>query len=144
MRDKIYISGILKNVIQQKSINKIQESDKTDVVNSVLDVSKNIFMFYSNGIYEYVLGGANIINFDIRITENHHNNYLRSYFTNQRDYLYNYDGVVKTVGILSSYTDWNFEKYNYSSEKKKKWIDRFLGIEDLINISKNIAAEIIE
>lgn len=105
-------------------------------VNEVLQQSNNVIMFYSNGIYEYMLGGANAYNIPIVLPDK------SGYFSPRSNALFNYKGAVKFIN-WNGMKRFDLDKKYFDQKKRQEWIEKFIGLKDYRNITKNIVEDIL-
>ena len=85
-------------------------------------------MFFSSGIYECVYGGNYIINVQTKLIWSHDQEKMKKYFCLDEGSLYQYGGVVETIE-QSAILDprWTFAAPHIDAEKRKAWVDKFIG-----------------
>jgi len=85
-------------------------------------------MFFSSGIYECVYGSNYVINIRTKLIWSHDQEKMKKYFCLDEGNLYQYDGVVNTIE-QSTILDpkWNFNPPHIDVEKRKSWMDKFIG-----------------
>jgi len=129
-REKIYIPPPIIKLASSIILDDVS-------VNDMLKISRNVIMFYSNGIYEYVLGGANIINVPMVIKDK------SGYFGYQKQSLFNWPTVVRHLSWAETRTFDKFKTSRFRDGEKKKWIEKFIGLKYYKNISRRIAEDIL-
>jgi hypothetical protein len=125
----------------------VEDGDKMypSEISNLLRRSYVTVMFFSSGIYECVYGGNYVINIPLPLNRwGWEKSKMQQYFDISGENLYQFDGVVKSISqetILSP--QWVFRPDRIDIERRKLWIDRFIGsnpengtkciVDDIIN-----------
>lgn len=123
-REKIKLTRIMR-----RSATSILYDDIS--INELMKLSNNVIMFYSNGIYEYLLAGANVINVPIKVKDK------SGYFKSDSDSLFNWPGAVKYLGWEEAKKCSIIDTDYFTEEGKLSWIKNFIGLDDY-NITEKI------
>lgn len=86
-------------------------------------------MFFSSGVYECVYGGNYVINIPLPLSRwSWNGGRMAQYFSINEGSLYQFAGAVESIKqstILSP--EWKFEPKKIDIEKRKEWINKFIG-----------------
>ena len=135
----------LPNEIRQYAKRIVYDGDKMypSTTSELLKQSCTTVMFYSSGIYECVYAGNYVVNIPFSIKRwGWDKQKLRQYFSTEQNNLYQFDGVVESIGQKEILSDgWKFVPRKIDMTKQSEWIKRFVGVSK--NSAKLIAEDIV-
>jgi hypothetical protein len=132
--------------IKKYSNNIVEDGEKMypPEIASLLQQSYTTVMFFSSGIYECVYGGNYIVNIPLPLNRwGWDTKKMKQYFDVKSENLYQFDGVVESITqqtILSP--QWAFKPRRVDIERRKLWIDHFIGLNPADGV-KSIVNDII-
>ena len=136
----------LPNEIKKYAKEIVDDGDKMypPVIADLLKKCYTTVMFYSGGVYEAVYGGNYVLNIRLPLKRwAWEKNKLKEYLKEDGNSLYDFNGVVESVGqktILQD--DWEFKPRSADPINSGLWVEKFIGPE-ICGRTKLIVLDII-
>lgn len=98
------------------------------VMSELLKKCNTTVMFCSSGIYECVYGGTRVLNIMIPLKKWPRDQAkMAKYFSTEPGNLYQFDGVTETINQDVFLGDWKFKPKQVDAQKRKAWVEKFIG-----------------